>query len=131
MRQVSSCLEYTPDVYKVSIRSADIYTPRAIGDFAAPRDNARMKNLTAIRKAKGLSQTELAEAVGIKQATVSRIEKGVNNPSLDVAERIALALGVNVVELFGLPELEQTVLQKFREASPERRAALLTLLASD
>lgn len=131
MRQVSSCSTYTPDVYQVSIRSADIYTPRAIGDFVAPRDNARMKNLTSIRKAKGLSQTELAEAVGIKQATVSRIEKGVNNPSLDVAEKIAVALGVNVVELFGLPELEQTVLQKFREASPERRAALLTLLASD
>lgn len=90
-----------------------------------------MKNLRIIRTAKGLSQVELAEAVGIKQATVSRIEKGVNNPSLDVAERIAQALGVNVVELFGLPELEQTVLQKFREASPERRAALLTLLASD
>jgi DNA-binding XRE family transcriptional regulator len=131
MRQVSSCPIYTPDVYKVSIRSADIYTRRAIGNFAAPRDNAGMKNLTSIRKAKGLSQTELAEAVGIKQATVSRIEKGVNNPSLDVAEKIAEALGVNVVELFGLPELEQTVLQKFREASPERRAALLTLLASD
>ena len=131
MRQVSSCPVYTPDVYSVSIRSADIYTPAAIGEFAAPRDNDRMKNLTTIRKAKGLSQTELAEAVGIKQATVSRIEKGVNNPSLDVAERIAVALGVNVVELFGLPELEQTVLQKFREASPERRAALLTLLASD
>lgn len=131
MRQVSSCREYTPDVYKLSIRAADIYTPAAIGDISVPRHNARMRNLATIRKSKGLSQTELAEAVGIKQATVSRIEKGVNNPSLDVAERIAVALEVNAVELFGLPELEQTVLQAFREASPERRAALLTLLASD
>lgn len=131
MRQVSSCPMYTPDVYPLSIRSADIYTPAAIGDCGLPRHNAGMKNLTSIRKSKGLSQTELAETVGIKQATVSRIEKGVNNPSLDVAEKIAEALGVNVVELFGLPELEQTVLQKFREATPERRAALLTLLASD
>lgn len=95
------------------------------------RHNPDMKNLHTIRKAKGLSQTELAEVVGIKQATISRIEKGVNNPSFDVADRIAQALGVNVVELFGLPELEQTVLQAFREASPERRAALLTLLTSD
>ena len=131
MRKVSSCRQYTSNVYGKSIRTADNYTRTDIGDSVAVAHNPCMKNLRAIRTAKGLSQTDLAEAVGIKQATVSRIEKGVNNPSFDVAERIAQALGVNVVELFGLPELEQTVLQKFREASPERRAALLTLLSSD
>lgn len=131
MRQVSSCHKYTPDVYRVSIRPADIYTRRAIGETDFRRDNQRMKNLARIRKDKHLTQIALAERAGVKQATISRIEKGVNNPSLEVAEKIAQALGVNVVELFGLPELEQTVLQKFREASPERRAALLTLLASD
>jgi len=131
MLKVSSCETYTPSVYDMSIRPADNYTCEGIGDFAAMPHNACMKNLHSIRIAKGLSQTQLAQAVGIKQATISRIEKGVNNPSFDVADRIAQALGVNVVELFGLPELEQTVLQKFREASPERRAALLTLLSSD
>lgn len=90
-----------------------------------------MKNLKKIRTSKNMSQVALADAAGVKQATISRIEKGVNNPSLDVAQRIADALGASPVELFGLPELEQTVLQKFREASPERRAALLTLLGSD
>jgi len=78
-----------------------------------------------------MTQIALAEAAGVKQATISRIEKGVNNPSLAVAERIATALNVNVVELFGIPELEQTLLQRFREATPERRAALLTLLAAE
>ncbi|QFT47833.1 Antitoxin PezA [Roseivivax sp. THAF40] len=90
-----------------------------------------MKNLAAIRKAKNLSQVELAEMVGVKQATISRIEKGVNNPSIAVAHSIADALGINVVELFGLPELESRVLDSFRAASPERQAALLTLLEAD
>ncbi|MFC4668167.1 helix-turn-helix transcriptional regulator [Seohaeicola nanhaiensis] len=90
-----------------------------------------MKHLHRIRKARGMSQDELAHKVGVKQATISRIEKGVNNPSLDVAKRIAEALEVSPVELFGLPELEQRLLQAFREASPERQAALLTLLGDD
>ena len=90
-----------------------------------------MKNLAAIRKARGLSQADLAEMAGVKQATISRIEKGVNNPSMRVAHDIALALNVNVVELFGLPELEHELLERFRAASPQRRAALLALLDSD
>lgn len=90
-----------------------------------------MKNLRAIRKSKNLSQANLAEMVGVKQATISRIEKGVNHPSLDVVIKIADVLDVTEVELFGLPEMEQKVLQAFREASPERRAALLTLLSDD
>jgi transcriptional regulator with XRE-family HTH domain len=87
-----------------------------------------MKNLARIRDSRGLTQTQLAEMVGVRQATISRIEKGVNHASIPVAQRIATALDVNVVDLFGLPELEQRLLQNFREASPERRAALLTLL---
>lgn len=87
-----------------------------------------MKNLRHLRQARGLSQTQLATMAGVKQATISRIEQGVNHASIPVAERIATALGVSVVDLFGLPELEQRLLHGFRKATPERRAALLTLL---
>jgi len=115
----------------VSIRSADNYTPGAIGVAPGRGHKRGMKNLKALRTARGLSQIELAEMAGVKQATISRIEKNVNNPSMAVAQAIADALGVNVVELFGLPELEQTFLERFRAASPERQAALLTLLGDD
>ena len=37
------------------------------------------------------------ESVGVKQATISRIEKGVNKPSLDVIEKIAEALNVSII----------------------------------
>ena len=65
---------------------------------------------------------------GVKQATISRIESGANNASLAAANAIAAALNVSPVELFGLPEIEQRLLEAFRSASDERRVALLTLL---
>lgn len=123
--------DHTSSVCPSSIRSADIYTSAAVGGCGDLGDNIRMKNLRAIREGRGLSQSALADMAGVKQATISRIEKGVNNPSLQVAQDIAEALGVNVVELFGLPELERQLLERFREASPQRRAALLALLDPD
>lgn len=131
MRQERSFAKYTHSVLARSIREADNYTRRAIGELHGTEHNPGMKNLRRIRETKKLSQSVLAEMVGVRQATISRIESGTNDPSISVANAIADALEVEVVELFGLPELEQRILQSFREASPERRAALLTLLETD
>jgi len=49
--------------------------------------------LRFLRKARGLTQTELATSVGIKQATVSSYEKGVARPSEYVLDQLASALG--------------------------------------
>lgn len=89
-----------------------------------------MKNLRAIRKARQLSQMQLAEAAGVSQATISKVEKGAN-VSLLVAERIARVLGVDPVELFGINELEQRYLDAMRRASPARRQAVLLLLENE
>lgn len=78
-----------------------------------------------------MTQGSLAEACGVKQATISRIENGENNPSFELMEKMADVLGVTSVELLGLPEFEQMVLEKFRAANPKRRAALLALLETD
>lgn len=131
MFRVSSCDGYTPNVYQPSIRSADNYPHGAIGAREALIDTAWMQEVSKIRKAKGLSQTELAEACGVKQATISRIENGTNKPSYELLEGIAAALSVTIVELIGLPEMERMVLQRYREASPQRRAALLAILETD
>lgn len=48
--------------------------------------------LSARAKA-GLSQKEVAAASGIDQADISRIERGLANPSAGTLERIAAALG--------------------------------------
>lgn len=52
------------------------------------------------RKAADISQEELAMRIGADQAYVSRIEAGQMNVTLETAEQIATALGVDVVTLF-------------------------------
>jgi transcriptional regulator with XRE-family HTH domain len=45
----------------------------------------------------GLTQTELAEKAGVRQATISQIESGTTRIELDVLERIAAVLKVRRV----------------------------------
>lgn len=52
--------------------------------------------LATARRAKGLSQEELAERVGVTQEAISRYESERRDPAPDVLERLAVALGVTV-----------------------------------
>ena len=49
--------------------------------------------VAAARAEKGLSQKQLAELTGIDQSDISKIERGLSNPSVSTMERIARALG--------------------------------------
>lgn len=52
---------------------------------------------TALRLARGLSQQQLADAAGIQQPQLSRIENGAHDDlMLGTAQRLAQALGVEV-----------------------------------
>lgn len=48
--------------------------------------------LIRIRKAKGLSQTEVARRSGLQQPAIARLEAGAVKPSLDTIQRVAKAL---------------------------------------
>ena len=54
----------------------------------------------ALRKWKGMTQEELAEAANLSVDFIGLIERGVNAPSFDSIEQLASALGVEVRELF-------------------------------
>lgn len=69
--------------------------PRA--EFTARQRLAR--NLRRLRLAEGLSQEELAEKADFHRTFVSHIERERNNISIDNIERLAAALGVDVLEL--------------------------------
>jgi transcriptional regulator with XRE-family HTH domain len=56
-------------------------------------------NLRATRKAKGLSQEELAAIAGLHRTYVGAIERGERNVSIDNIERLASALHLDVVDL--------------------------------
>ena len=52
-----------------------------------------------LREAKGLTQEELAAAVGMMRSNISRIEAAKHRPTLETMERIAKALKVSVADL--------------------------------
>lgn len=52
------------------------------------------------RKARGLSQEQLAELIGIEQKHVSRLEVGKSYPTIDRLEKIALVLNVPMGSFF-------------------------------
>ena len=53
-------------------------------------------SLTMARNASGLTQKQLAEVTGIYQADISRIERGLANPSLSTLQRLAEGLGTEL-----------------------------------
>lgn len=57
-------------------------------------------NLKSIRTAKNITQSELAELLGVDKSFVSNIENGKNNPTLSTIASLAKALKVSVDELF-------------------------------
>ena len=52
------------------------------------------------RKARGLSQEQLAEIIGIEQKHVSRLEVGKSYPTIDRLEKIAAALNAPMRSFF-------------------------------
>lgn len=52
------------------------------------------------RETNNMSQEELAQLVNVRRETISRLEKGLYNPSLKLAMDIAKVFKVSVEELF-------------------------------
>ena len=61
-------------------------------------------NLSHIRKAKLMTQAELAAASGLNRVTIAKYETGRQEPTVANAAKIASALGVTVDELIGKDE---------------------------
>ena len=59
-----------------------------------------------LRKARKLSQEELAEAVGTTRQTITSIEVGKYTASLPLAWKIARFFGLTIEEVFDFSELE-------------------------
>lgn len=60
--------------------------------------------LREAREAKGMTQAQLAEAIGVSRKTVNTVENGVFVPSTLIALKLAAALGETVESLFSLVE---------------------------
>ncbi len=65
------------------------------------RDRLRL-NMRRLRQDKGWSQEELAHRAGMHRTYVSDLERSARNPSIELIDKLAVALGVPVGELLDL-----------------------------
>ena len=60
-----------------------------------------MKNrLEELRRARGIRQEELAEALEVSRQTIGSLENGRYNPSILLAFKIARCFGMTIEEIF-------------------------------
>lgn len=57
-------------------------------------------NLEALRKARGIRQEDLAQALGVSRQTIISLEKGRYNPSLTLAFKLARVFELSIEEIF-------------------------------
>ena len=62
------------------------------------------KSLRDAREARGWTQADLAERIGVSRKTVNTVENGVFVPSTVIALKLARAFGEPVESLFSLVE---------------------------
>jgi transcriptional regulator with XRE-family HTH domain len=65
------------------------------------------KRIKIVRQQNGLTQDQLAEHVGLSPKYISGIERGVENPTMDILLRVAKTLGVEPYDLFLFGESEE------------------------
>ena len=87
------------------------------------------ENIRALRKARGLSQQELAERLHVVRQTVSKWEQGLSVPDADMLVRLAECLEVSVEELLGAPKPESTAPLEPQAVLADKLSALTGQLA--
>lgn len=69
--------------------------------------NKIAKKIKILRKARGLTQQQLADLLGVQRATISNYEIGRRSPHIKELEKVAEILGVNL-EYFGVTNNDLT-----------------------
>jgi len=81
--------------------------------------------LNMARRRAGLTQRELSRLTGVPQPSISRIERGVVSPTVDMLERLVRACGMEL-EPVGVPgenDLDWTLIDELLEMRTPARAA--------
>ena len=70
-------------------------------------------NIKDIRLRKGLTQSEVATALGVSSVVYSRYENGKRQPSIDTLVQMADIFGVTVDYLLGRQDIEDSTLSEY------------------
>lgn len=82
--------------------------------------NAVGASIRRLRLERGLSQVVFGERCGFYQTYISRLERGLANPTLNALDVVARTLGLSIFEFFTHVELEMKI------APASKRAKQLT-----
>jgi len=92
-------------------------------------------NIQRLRELKGVSQKEVAAAMGIPQSQYSRIENGKGEPTITSLEKLAKALDTSITEFFKSPngddELNLPLMEKFKivdNMDKDEKKAIYTII---
>ena len=91
-----------------------------MNDDIHPVDRLVGRRVRLLRKCQGMSQTELANAIGLTFQQVQKYEKGTNRISASKLFEIAQALNVEVASLFADAATPETAGEGDAEAMPTR-----------
>ncbi|WP_317184019.1 helix-turn-helix transcriptional regulator [Devosia sp. BK] len=75
--------------------------------ISAPATDLIAWNLRKWRTAAGLSQDGLSTKADVDRTYVSRLERGIENPSVLVLEKLAAACAIHVSQLLTVPEANE------------------------
>ena len=95
--------------------------------------DSNMKNLKIFRKERGLTQTQVADAVGIGRQAYAYYEKGEREPSTETLCKLADFFGVTVDELLGrTPQLfddarveRPEIMELYELMTPQQKSNLI------
>ncbi len=74
-------------------------------------------NLRKLRRARGLSQEELAHRAKIDRTYISALERSVYAAGIDVVDRLARVLGVEAADLLARPASDTSERKKGRNST--------------
>jgi transcriptional regulator with XRE-family HTH domain len=106
-------------VAQPSAKQRDIVEDRDAPAEAAPASVGRV--IRRLRREKGMSLQELAQASGVSVGMLSQVERDITNPSIRVVTGIRRALGAEVSDLFQEPPKVQHDPDFVRRASRRPR----------
>ena len=88
-------------------------------------------NLKQLRVQRGLTLEQLAQSSGLTRSYLSKVERGMSNPSIESALSISTALGISVEKLFGHREEEgdPVTIVRSHEGAGKDPEAYLSLVA--
>ena len=94
---------FQPDKVKNMLQSRNTYAILLAGFHEQKKGVKKITRLKQVRRAKGFTQAQLAQASGVHRVTISRLESGKFSANVETLEKLANALGVTVGDLVGEP----------------------------